>query len=140
MLLLSALHILADKVLLALAPHLASRCWSLSLSLDLVLVPHLLLSPWLLLSCSLLLPCPSHLSLLPQDHWILAKASSVGLQHMPSSGYGLLIHRYPILRCGVHVPVVTIYVVVKAACFTSPSRAQPDPLSIDPSLESRSPG
>ena len=36
---------------------------------------------------------------------------------MPSSGYGLLIHRYPILRCGVHVPVVTIYIVVKAACF-----------------------
>ncbi len=36
---------------------------------------------------------------------------------MPSGGYSLLIHRYPILRCGVHVPVVTIYVVVKAACF-----------------------
>ena len=36
---------------------------------------------------------------------------------MPSDGYGLSIHRYPILCCGVHVPVVTIYVVVKAACF-----------------------
>ncbi len=55
--------------------------------------------------------------------------------HMPSARYGLSIHRYPILCCGAHVPVVTIYVTVKAACFTSPSRAQPDPLSIDPSSE-----
>ena len=54
--------------------------------------------------------------------------------HMPSGGYSLSIHRYPILCCGVHVPVVTIYVMVKAACFTSPSRAQPDLLSIQPSL------
>ncbi len=26
--------------------------------------------------------------------------------HTPSDGYGLSIHRYPILRCGAHVPVV----------------------------------
>ncbi len=59
--LLSGLHTLPDKGLLILAPHSASRYWSLSLSLDLVLA-----------RCSLLLP---------QDHWILAIASSVGLQH-----------------------------------------------------------
>ncbi len=38
---------------------------------------------------------------------------------MPSGGYVLTIHRYPILCCGVHVSVVTIYVMVKAACFTT---------------------
>ena len=53
---------------------------------------------------------------------------------MPSGGYSLSIHRYPILCCGVHVPVVTIYIMVKAACFMSPSRAQPNLLSFGPSL------
>ena len=38
--------------------------------------------------------------------------------HMPSGGYGLSIHRYPILCRGVHDPVITVYVKVKAACFT----------------------
>ncbi len=38
---------------------------------------------------------------------------------MPTGGYGLSIHRYPILCCGAHVPVVTIYVVVKAASFST---------------------
>ncbi len=52
---------------------------------------------------------------------------------MPGDGYCLSMHRYPILCCGVHVPVVTIYVMVKAACFMSPSRAQPDLLSVGPS-------
>ncbi len=37
--------------------------------------------------------------------------------HTPSDRYCLSIHWYPILCCGVHVPVVTIYVTVKAACF-----------------------
>ncbi len=59
-------------------------------------------------------------------YWIQAK-------HMPSGGYGLSIHRYPILRRGIHDPVITVYVKVKAACFTSPSRAQPDLLSFEPS-------
>ncbi len=44
--------------------------------------------------------------------------------HMPSDGYGLSIHRYPILCCGTHVPVVTIYVMVKAACFTRATELQ----------------
>ncbi len=57
----------------------------------------------------------------------------IQVTHMPSDRYCLSIHRYPILCCGVHVPVVTIYVTVKAACFTSPSRAQPDLLSVESS-------
>ncbi len=60
--LLSALHTLMGKDPLILVPRPASRYWSLSLSLDLVLA-----------HC------------LPQDQWILAIASPVGLQHLTCS-------------------------------------------------------
>ncbi len=33
------------------------------------------------------------------------------------AGILLAIHQYPILCCGVHVSIVTIYIMVKAACF-----------------------
>ncbi len=37
-------------------------------------------------------------------------------------------HRYPILCCGIQVPAITIYGMVKAACFSSPTKTPPSPV------------